>query len=72
MQQPRAELLHVVMLPDLDRVDRIEEFWGYPGRRAFAELLIDLEEDKAARRSCSGCSGRWSGSRQAARRAGYF
>jgi hypothetical protein len=45
---------------------------GLPGGRAFAELLIDLEEDKAARRSCSGCSGRWSGSRQAARRAGYF
>jgi hypothetical protein len=69
---PRAELLHVLMLPDFDRVDRIGEFWGYPGSRAFAELLIDLEEDKAARRSCSGCSGRWSGSRQAARRAGYF
>jgi hypothetical protein len=25
---PRAELLHVLMLPDLDRADRISEFWG--------------------------------------------
>ena len=24
---PRAELLHVLMLPDLERVDRIGEFW---------------------------------------------
>jgi hypothetical protein len=25
---PRAELLHVLMLPDFDRVDRIGEFYG--------------------------------------------
>jgi hypothetical protein len=25
----RAELLHVLMLPDLDRADRIGEFWSY-------------------------------------------
>lgn len=25
---PRAELLHVLMLPDLERADRIGEFWG--------------------------------------------
>jgi hypothetical protein len=37
------------MLPDLDRVDRIEEFWGYPESRAFAELLIDCEEDRTLR-----------------------
>jgi len=30
---PRAELLHVLMLPDFDRADRIGEFWSYPGRR---------------------------------------
>jgi hypothetical protein len=24
----RAELLHVLMLPDFDRADRIGEFWG--------------------------------------------
>jgi hypothetical protein len=45
----RAELLHVLRLPDFDRADRIGEFWGHIGTRAFGELLIDLEEDKAAR-----------------------
>jgi hypothetical protein len=29
-QAPRAELLHVLMLRDLERADRIGEFWGYP------------------------------------------
>jgi hypothetical protein len=37
------------MLPDRERADRIGEFWGYPQTREFGELLIDLEEDKAAR-----------------------
>jgi hypothetical protein len=41
---PRAELLHVLMLPDFERADRIGEFWGYPESRAFAELLIDCED----------------------------
>jgi hypothetical protein len=27
---PRAELLHVLMLPDFDRADRIGEFYGDP------------------------------------------
>jgi hypothetical protein len=43
---PRAELLHVLMLPDFERADRIGEFWGYPESREFAELLIDCEEDR--------------------------
>jgi hypothetical protein len=46
---PRAELLHVLMLPDFDRADRIGEFWGYPESRTFAELLIDCEEDRTLR-----------------------
>ena len=46
---PRTELLHVPMLPDFDRADRIGEFWGYPESRAFAELLIDCEEDRTLR-----------------------
>jgi hypothetical protein len=46
---PRAELLHVLMLPDFKRADRIGEFWGYPESRAFAELLIDCEEDRTLR-----------------------
>ena len=46
---PRAELLHVLVLPDFERADRIGEFWSHSESRTFAELLIDLEEDKAAR-----------------------
>jgi hypothetical protein len=45
----RAELLHVLRLPDFDRADRIGEFWGHPESRAFAELLIDCEEDRVLR-----------------------
>jgi hypothetical protein len=44
-----AELLHVLTLPDFERADRIGEFWGYPESRAFAELLIDCEEDRVLR-----------------------
>jgi hypothetical protein len=43
---PRAELPHVLMLPDIERADRISEFWGHPESRTFAELLIDCEEDR--------------------------
>ncbi len=46
---PRAELLHVLMLPDFERADRIGEFWGYLETRTFAELLIDCEEDRTPR-----------------------
>jgi hypothetical protein len=31
---PRAELLHVLMLPDFERADRIGEFLGLPAGRA--------------------------------------
>jgi hypothetical protein len=46
---PRAELPHVLMLPDFDRVDAIGSYWGNPKTRAFAELLIDCEEDQVLR-----------------------
>ena len=46
---PRAELLHVLMLPDFERADRIGEFWSYPEGRTFTELLIDCEEDRILR-----------------------
>jgi hypothetical protein len=46
---PRAELLHVLMLPDFERADRIGEFCGYPQSRTFAERLIDCEEDRTLR-----------------------
>jgi len=51
---PRAELLHVLMLPDFDRADAIGSYWGNPKIRTFAELLIDCEED----RMLPGCCGK--------------
>jgi hypothetical protein len=45
----RAELLHVLMLPDFERAAPIGEFWSYPQSRSFAELLIDCEEDRVLR-----------------------
>jgi hypothetical protein len=45
----RAELLHVLMLPDFERADRIGEFWGLPAESHLAELLIDCEEDRVLR-----------------------
>jgi hypothetical protein len=46
---PRAELLHILMLPDLERAERIGEFWSHPQSRTFAELLIDCGEDRTLR-----------------------
>jgi hypothetical protein len=45
----RAELLHVLWLPDFDRADAIGTFWGHPETRTFGELLIDCEEDRTLR-----------------------
>ena len=46
---PRAELLHVLTLPDFDRADRIGAYYGNPAARIFVELLIDCEEDRTLR-----------------------
>jgi hypothetical protein len=43
------ELLHVLMLPDFERVDRIGSYYGNPAARTFGELLIDCEEDRTLR-----------------------
>jgi hypothetical protein len=56
---PRAELLHVLTLPDFERADRIGKFWGYPESRAFAELLIDCEEDRVLRAVLVGMLREW-------------
>lgn len=37
------------MLPDLERAERIGEFWSYPRSRSFTGLLIDCEEDRTLR-----------------------
>ena len=52
------------MLPDFERADRIGEFWSYPESRAFAELLLDWEEDRTCGAVLVGtlretCRGRW-------------
>jgi hypothetical protein len=39
----------VLRLPDLDRVERIGEFWGHLETRTFGDLLIDCEEDRVLR-----------------------
>lgn len=45
----RGDLLHVLLLPDFYRAARIGEFYSNSRTRTFADLLIDLEEDRAAR-----------------------
>jgi hypothetical protein len=42
------------MLPDLERAERIGEFWSYPQSRVFAERLIDCEEDRTLRAALVG------------------
>ena len=47
--EARAVLLHVLKLPDLERVRSISEFFADPRTRAFAQLLVDIEESPQAR-----------------------
>jgi hypothetical protein len=42
---PRAELLHVLLLPHFNRVGAIQSCWANPKTRTFGELLIDCEDD---------------------------
>jgi hypothetical protein len=45
----RAELLHVLMLPDFERADGSESSGATQKSCAFAELLIDCEGDRTLR-----------------------
>lgn len=47
--EARAILLHVLKLPNLERVRSIEEFYADPRTRTFAQLLVDIEESPHAR-----------------------
>ena len=48
---PREELLRVLTMPDEERALRIGKLYANPRSRTMAELLIDLEDDPAARGS---------------------
>jgi hypothetical protein len=43
----RAELLHVLMLPDFELADRIGEFWGNPGIRVERREALVLAATEA-------------------------
>ena len=47
--EARAILLHVLKLPDLERVRTIAEFHSDPRTRSFAQLLVDIEASPQAR-----------------------
>ena len=46
---PRAELLHVLMLPDFDRADLIGEFLELPGESRLRRAPDRREEDRTLR-----------------------
>jgi hypothetical protein len=49
--RPQRSLCVDPSAEELDRADRIGEFWGNPKTRTLAELLIDCEEDRTLRRA---------------------
>ena len=55
----RAELLHVLLLPDFERVDAIKTYWSDPRSRTIGELLIDCEEDRTLRAVALGFTDRF-------------
>jgi hypothetical protein len=46
---PRAELLRVLTMTNEERALRIGKLYANPRSRTMAELLVDLEDDPAAR-----------------------
>jgi hypothetical protein len=56
---PRAELLHVLMLPDFDRTDRIGEFYGNPQDKDIRRAVDRCRGGfRIGRRPLWGCSGK--------------
>jgi hypothetical protein len=43
------ELLHVLMLPDFERIDRIGEFWGLRAESYLRRTADRLQEDRTLR-----------------------
>ena len=46
---PRAELLHVLRMPDFERADRIGSYWGNQKTQTFAELLTTVRDRSSGR-----------------------
>ena len=46
---PRAELLHVLRMPDFERADRIGSYCGNPKTQTFAELLTTVRDRSSGR-----------------------
>ena len=40
---PPAELLDVLMLPDLDRAERIDEFWSSPAADVSIKQVLEMD-----------------------------
>jgi hypothetical protein len=55
---PRAELLHVLMLPDFDRVEMIQTYWGNPRPAPSATCCSTARRTGRSGRCSSGCCGR--------------
>jgi hypothetical protein len=47
------------MLSDVERAERIDEFWSLPQTRTFAELMIHCEEDRTLGAVVFGLLRRW-------------
>jgi hypothetical protein len=52
--EPRAELLQVLMLPDGERAERLDGYYGDKHTRTLAQLLLELEELPQARAAVLG------------------
>src|SRR4029453_9775268 len=52
---PRAELIHVLMLPDFDRADAIGSYWGEPQDRTFSSFWSTARRTERSGRCWSGC-----------------